>query len=95
MIIVLIFLSVYLLIGILMMMFTVLMAKNHQLNISAETVLFGILVWFFSLPEICRLIWSTLKLTYWKEKLKWDYRQMVKQKNKLDSLMKKLEKEMR
>ena len=87
--------SIYLLIGVLVMIFTVLMAKKHRLVITAEMVLLGILVWFFSLPEICRLIWSTLKLTYWEEKMKWDYRQMVKQKNKLDRLLEKLEKEMR
>lgn len=87
--------SVYLLIGVLVMIFTVLMAKKHRLVITAEMVLLGILVWFFSLPEIFRLIWSTLKLAYWEEKMKWDYRQMVKQKSKLDRLMEKLEKEMK
>lgn len=77
------------------MMFTVHMARKHQLNITFETVLLGILLWFFSLPEIFRLLWSTLKLIHATEVAKCSFRQMVKEKKKLDRMLDEYEKEMK
>jgi len=93
MIIVSIFLSIYLLIGILSMIFMVCVAKKYQLNITVETVVLGILVWFFSLPEIFRLIWSSWKLFWATEEVKRSLRNIKKEKKKLDRMLDNYEKE--
>lgn len=93
MIVVFAIVSLYLLIGILITMFMVYTARKYQLNISVDIVVLGILSWILSFPEFCRLMWSTLKLAYWKEKTRRNYNQMVREKKKPDKMIEKFERE--
>jgi hypothetical protein len=89
MIIISVVLSFYLLIGILMMMFSLYIARKHGADMRADIVIKGILFWFFSFPEFLALIWTTIKLVYWKEKIRWGQREMIKIDERYQKILKK------
>ena len=90
MIIVSTIISIYLLIGILCMMLSVSIARKHGTDIGSEIVIKGVLLWFFSLPEFLSLIWTTIKLIYWKEKIRRAEKELIRSGKRYRKLLEKL-----
>lgn len=80
-----IILSIYLSIGILTMLLSYYIAHSRGVGIDSKTMITGVLVWALVFPEFVKLLWSTIKLTYHEQKLKWMFRRLQQQRKKLRS----------